>query len=57
MLYPKIYIGPMSKNVVNAITEFCDETGNKVGLIPSRRQVEHNGGYVNKWTTKNILIN
>ena len=37
MLYPKIYIGPMSKNVVNAITEFCDETGNKVGLIPSRR--------------------
>ena len=54
MLYPKIYIGPMSKNVVNAITEFCDETGNKVGLIPSRRQVEHNGGYVNKWTTKNF---
>ena len=54
MEYPKIYIGPMSKNVVNAITEFCDETGNKVGLIPSRRQVEHDGGYVNKWTTKNF---
>ena len=54
MEYPKIYIGPMSKNVVNAITEFCDETGNKVGLIPSRRQVEYDGGYVNKWTTKNF---
>ena len=54
MLYPKIYIGPMSKNVVNAITEFCDETDNKIGLIPSRRQVEYDGGYVNKWTTKNF---
>lgn len=52
MKYPKIYIGPMSKNIVDAIIEFSDETGNKIGLIPSRRQVEYNGGYVNNWTTK-----
>lgn len=52
MEYPKIYIGPMSKNVVDAITEFCFESGNKIGLIPSRRQVDHDGGYVNNWTTK-----
>ena len=47
----KFYIGPMSKNVVDAVLEFTEETGNKIGFIPSRRQVEYNGGYVNKWTT------
>ena len=43
----KYFIGPMSKNVVDAIIDF----GN-VGFIPSRRQVEYNGGYVNNWTTE-----
>jgi hypothetical protein len=51
---PKYFIGPMSKNVVDTIIEFCNETGNKIGLIPSRRQVEWNGGYVNNWTTGNL---
>lgn len=46
------YIGPMSKNVVDAILEFNIETDNPVGFIPSRRQVEYDGGYVNGWTTK-----
>ena len=52
MKYPKYYIGPMSKNVVDAINEFCSETNNKIGLIPSRRQVEWDGGYVNNWSTE-----
>ena len=52
MKYPKFYIGPMSKNVVDAIIEFTEETGNKIGFIPSRRQVEFSGGYVNNWTTE-----
>jgi D-tagatose-1,6-bisphosphate aldolase subunit GatZ/KbaZ len=43
----KYYIGPMSKNVVDAVIEF---NGN-FGFIPSRRQVDYNGGYVNRWTT------
>ena len=50
----KYFIGPMSKNVVDSIIEFCNETKNIIGLIPSRRQVEWNGGYVNNWTTKNF---
>ncbi len=50
----KYFIGPMSKNVVDAIIEFCNETDNKIGLIPSRRQVEWDGGYVNNWTTCNF---
>ena len=49
---PKYFIGPMSKNVVDTIVEFCNETNNSIGLIPSRRQVEWDGGYVNNWTTK-----
>lgn len=48
----KYYIGPMSKNIVDAIIDFCESTNNQIGLIPSRRQVENIGGYVNNWTTK-----
>jgi len=51
-MIPKYFIGPMSKNIVDTIIEFCNETSNTIGLIPSRRQVEWNGGYVNEWTTK-----
>tara|TARA_Y100000592_G_C5468217_1_gene317915 strand:+ start:1388 stop:2344 length:957 start_codon:yes stop_codon:yes gene_type:complete len=51
-MYPKYYIGPMSKNVVDSIIEFSNETNHKIGLIPSRRQIEWDGGYVNNWTTK-----
>jgi hypothetical protein len=48
----KYFIGPMSKNVVDSINEFCNETGHQIALIPSRRQVEWDGGYVNNWTTE-----
>ena len=48
----KYFIGPMSKNVVDTIVEFCKETGNVIAFIPSRRQVEWDGGYVNDWTTE-----
>ena len=48
---PKFFIGPMSKNVVDSIIDFCNETNNTLGVIPSRRQIEDKGGYVNNWTT------
>lgn len=48
----KIFVGPMSKNIVDAILEFSTTTNKMIGLIPSRRQVEWNGGYVNNWTTE-----
>ena len=47
----KFFIGPMSKNVVDSVKEFSVDSGNLVGLIPSRRQVAMDGGYVNNWTT------
>tara|TARA_A100001515_G_scaffold136995_2_gene129236 strand:- start:1466 stop:2395 length:930 start_codon:yes stop_codon:yes gene_type:complete len=43
----KYWIGPMSKNVVDAVIEFDGD----FGFIPSRRQVDYQGGYVNNWTT------
>lgn len=43
----KYFIGPMSKNVVDSIIEFDGD----FGFIPSRRQVDYNGGYVNNWST------
>ena len=49
---PKFFLGPMSKNIVDAAIEYCNEHNTHLGLIPSRRQVDHNGGYVNEWNTK-----
>ena len=42
-------IGPMSKNVVDACIDFANR-GRPLMLIPSRRQVEWDGGYTG-WTT------
>jgi hypothetical protein len=49
MKFPKYYIGPMSKNVVDCVIEHSQKY--PIGLIPSRRQVDYCGGYVNKWDT------
>jgi hypothetical protein len=48
---PQYFIGPMSKNVVDAAIEFCNKTGNILGFIPSRRQIDWDYGYVNHWRT------
>lgn len=50
--YAKIFIGPVSKNVVDAAILVANEYGIKIGLIPSRRQVDFCGGYVCNWTTE-----
>lgn len=47
----KYCIGPMSKNIVDTIIKYCNDTDTKMMLIPSRRQIEYDGGYVNDWTT------
>jgi hypothetical protein len=50
MTNTKYYIGPMSLNVVDCTVEHSKKRS--VGLIPSRRQIDFTGGYVNNWTTK-----
>ena len=47
-----IYYGVMSKNQVDTIISHSLKYPNQeITFIPSRRQVEYNGGYVNNWTT------
>jgi hypothetical protein len=48
----KLYIGPMSKNIVDSVIDYSNEKNTMLGLIPSRRQIEYDGGYVNNWTTE-----
>lgn len=50
----KFYIGPMSKNIVDTIIKISNENNIKIGLIPSRRQIDYYGGYVG-WTTKEFI--
>jgi len=50
----KLFIGTVSKNTVDAVIEYANEFNVKMGLIPSRRQVDYGGGYVNNWTTKTL---
>ena len=50
----KLCFGPMSKNIVDTLINFSNETETPITFIPSRRQVEWNGGYVNNWTTKDF---
>lgn len=45
----------MSKNIVDTIIDFCNYNNISIGLIPSRRQVEFNGGYVNNWKTSEFV--
>jgi len=50
----KLFIGPMSKNIVDSILENSLE--DYVGIIPSRRQVDSfPSGYVNNWSTTCFL--
>ena len=51
----KFYIGPMTKNVVDEVIKFSEKNNTEMVLIPSRRQVDWNGGYVNNWTTREFV--
>ena len=55
-LHRKLFIGPMTKNVVDAVI-FHDSNRKQFGLLPSRRQIETVGlgsGYVNNWSTEDF---
>jgi hypothetical protein len=52
MNFPKYYIGPMSKNVVDCVIK---QSKHSIGLIPSRRQIDYSGGYVNEWNTEKFF--
>jgi hypothetical protein len=51
----RLYLGPMTKNIVDAIIDYNTNVKNCVGIIASRRQIDYYGGYVNNWTTQNFV--
>jgi len=51
---PKVFVGPMSKNVVDACIEFSNKNNTPLGFIPSRRQIDYDSGYVNNWKTESF---
>jgi|TARA_R110002051_G_scaffold153540_2_gene225985 hypothetical protein len=53
-MFPKLFIGPMSKNIVDTAIELATQGWN-LGFIPSRRQVDKRRGYVNDWNTKEFV--
>jgi hypothetical protein len=51
----KYFFGVSSKNQVDSIIKFSLEHPEiEITFIPSRRQIEYNGGYVNDWNTKSF---
>jgi len=53
-MFPKLFIGPMSKNIVDTAIELALQGWN-LGFIPSRRQIDISRGYVNNWNTKEFV--
>jgi len=50
------FLGPMSKNIVDTIIDYSlKHPWQKIVFIPSRRQVDFTGGYVNEWSTKTFV--
>lgn len=49
----KLYLGCVSRNTIDATLEYSNEHNVYLGLIPSRRQVDFDGGYVN-FTNKSL---
>jgi hypothetical protein len=52
MSNPKYFICPMSKQIVDAVLLLNSK---EFGLLPSRRQINTNGGYCNGWNTESFF--
>lgn len=50
----KLYIGCVSRNTIDSTIEYCNENNVHLGLIPSRRQVDFDGGYIG-FTNKSLF--
>jgi len=48
----KIGVGPMSSEAVEAAFRYSNFHRRQLMLIASKNQIDHSGGYVNGWTTK-----
>ena len=55
MINSNLAIGPMSPEVVEAAFRFSHYNRKELMIIASKNQVDYNGGYVNNWTTKDLM--
>lgn len=51
MLTFNVAVGPMSKEIVEAVFRYSQSTGTPLALIASKNQIDYNGGYVEGWST------
>jgi tagatose-1,6-bisphosphate aldolase non-catalytic subunit AgaZ/GatZ len=51
-LIPKLGIGPLSSEIIEAAFIYSEERSLPLMLIASKNQIDYQGGYVNNWTTK-----
>jgi hypothetical protein len=49
----KLFIGCVSRNTIDATIEYANEHDILLGLIPSRRQIDYDGGYIG-FTSHNL---
>lgn len=54
MIKSKLGIGPMSSEIIEAVYRYSHYYRTPLMLIPSKNQIDHSGGYVNGWTTKDF---
>lgn len=52
MINSNLGIGPMSSEIIEAVFRYSNYMRKSLMLIASKNQIDHSGGYVNKWTTK-----
>lgn len=50
----KLFLGPVSINTIDATIEFVENYNIELGLIPSRRQIDYDGGYVGNFNTQSF---
>jgi hypothetical protein len=48
----KLFLGPVSLNTIDSTIEFAEEYNLELGFIPSRRQIDYDGGYVGDFNSK-----
>ena len=51
----KLGVGPMSSEAIEASFRFSHYNRKSLMLIPSKNQIDYNGGYVNNWNTKDFV--
>lgn len=50
-----LFVAPVSKEVIKEVYSYSQDTSRQLGLIASKNQIDHSGGYVENWTTNEYM--